>query len=348
MAQCKATANATGERCQRDAIRGGEVCYTHGGGASQVKRAARRRLQESKIQRKLVDLLEHLDAEDGLSDRSPLEVLESAISTADDMSRALEAVVQQLSTWFGVSVSSDGGDEVQAERAELVAAWFGPDRLGDGAPHVATQMLRAWNEQRARLAKLALDAGVDERRVRVTEEQGKFLAEVIRGFTAEALGLVVSQLAPADQGRVREVWEAYTPKLMRFWIMSASNPDYGEGRPVLPPPWVPPAGAVESSPVDGVLVEPDVVDEVEGQAVGEVDAPAIPAESVVSESSPPVVVDPVERVPPVRWRDRPLVSGVVADDDEDAERELQARLAREWAEREAFEEDELRRREIFE
>jgi hypothetical protein len=44
MSQCTATAKSTGERCQRDAIKGAEVCHVHGGAASQVQEKAQERL----------------------------------------------------------------------------------------------------------------------------------------------------------------------------------------------------------------------------------------------------------------------------------------------------------------
>ena len=44
--QCTATAKSTGERCQNDAIKGGTVCYQHGGAAGQVQRKAQERLDK--------------------------------------------------------------------------------------------------------------------------------------------------------------------------------------------------------------------------------------------------------------------------------------------------------------
>jgi Skp family chaperone for outer membrane proteins len=42
--QCTATAKSTGEQCQNDAIKGGNVCWQHGGAASQVQAKAQERL----------------------------------------------------------------------------------------------------------------------------------------------------------------------------------------------------------------------------------------------------------------------------------------------------------------
>ena len=44
--QCTATAKSTGERCQRAAIKGGDVCHVHGGAASQVQEKAQERLNQ--------------------------------------------------------------------------------------------------------------------------------------------------------------------------------------------------------------------------------------------------------------------------------------------------------------
>ena len=66
--QCTATANSTGERCERAAIKGGNVCYVHGGAASQVKKKAQERLDEmadsttATIQSQIKDLEKEYEA----------------------------------------------------------------------------------------------------------------------------------------------------------------------------------------------------------------------------------------------------------------------------------------------
>lgn len=46
MSQCTATAKSTGERCQRPAVKGSNVCYQHGGAAPQVQKKAQERLDQ--------------------------------------------------------------------------------------------------------------------------------------------------------------------------------------------------------------------------------------------------------------------------------------------------------------
>lgn len=69
--RCTAQAKSTGNRCQRPAIKGGTVCYQHGGAASQVQKKAQERLDEmadsvtAELQQRLDDVFQRLDdAED--------------------------------------------------------------------------------------------------------------------------------------------------------------------------------------------------------------------------------------------------------------------------------------------
>jgi len=58
--RCTATANSTGERCQRAAIKGSNVCYVHGGAAKQVKEKAQDRLDEM-ADSVTADMANHVD-----------------------------------------------------------------------------------------------------------------------------------------------------------------------------------------------------------------------------------------------------------------------------------------------
>lgn len=76
MSRCTATAKSTGERCQRPAIKGGTVCYQHGGAAPQVANKAQERLDRmadevtadvAEIVTDLKDLYDDADADDKLA-----------------------------------------------------------------------------------------------------------------------------------------------------------------------------------------------------------------------------------------------------------------------------------------
>jgi len=68
--QCTATAKSTGERCQRPAVKGANVCYQHGGAAEQVQKKAQERLNEmadsvtADLQSRLDDVFARLDDAD--------------------------------------------------------------------------------------------------------------------------------------------------------------------------------------------------------------------------------------------------------------------------------------------
>ena len=80
--QCTATAKSTGERCQRPAIKGSNVCYQHGGAAPQVKQKAQERLDRmadevtadvQAIVKDLVDMYEDADPDDKLAIQSAIK-----------------------------------------------------------------------------------------------------------------------------------------------------------------------------------------------------------------------------------------------------------------------------------
>lgn len=98
----------------------------------------------------------------------PLEALLSRHDEADRMTRALGLLVGGLAL-----PGSDGGDE----------SLYGPDHLGDAAPHVLVRMLGDWSDRHARIAKVLLDHGVDAARLRLQSAQvdalfGAFVAAV--------------------------------------------------------------------------------------------------------------------------------------------------------------------------
>lgn len=226
MAQCSATSKQTGEQCQRVASPGAAVCVSHGAGAPQVKRSARRRLQQEKLQRQLVDLLEDLDIDRG--ERTAADVLASAVGTADDMAAALEVIVHQL----GLIPSTEGAGDGEAREASRddraaakIATLFGPDHLGDGAAHVAAEMLLRWNDQRARLSKVALDAGIDEHRARMAGEVAEQLQEVLQASIGAMRALVAGALPPDVRDVVLRLWDEQQPAILGHHIARVVMPE---------------------------------------------------------------------------------------------------------------------------
>ena len=130
----------------------------HGGSAPQVKAAAARRVALGEVEREAVRLGWSLDVD-------PLDALTEVVREAAANVAAFRSAVEQL----GLRVAEDGG----------VAVPDGRDGRAEARPHVLVVMYAEWLDRLARFAKLALDAGVDERRVRLAEMEGRVLAAVV-------------------------------------------------------------------------------------------------------------------------------------------------------------------------
>jgi len=169
--QCKAH-RRSGEQCGNHAIKGAEVCRMHGGSIPAVKAKAAQRVAEEKAAVKM-----RLFA-------APVEI---------DPAQALLELVQ----WTAGEVRYWRAEVAQiAEEAPATLTWGqtsheegytsgeqgGPfeKNVAEAVPPVAYRMLESAQDRLAKYAAAALRAGVEERRVRLAEDQGAAVAGVIR------------------------------------------------------------------------------------------------------------------------------------------------------------------------
>ena len=141
--RCQAR-TTSGRPCRAHPIRGARVCRVHGGSAPQVRRAAERRLEADTVRIEAARLMD-LEGED----LHPVEHLLHELHRSAALVRVLGGRLGE------VDIVTDRG---------------------------AHPLWRVWTEERdrrAQLASLALRAGAEERRVRIAEEQGTQVAEVI-------------------------------------------------------------------------------------------------------------------------------------------------------------------------
>ncbi len=176
--QCHARAKATGERCRRAAIRGGTVCPVHGGRAPQVVAAAKRRREAAEVEEEVRGLLAFTSFE-GV--RDPLEALARLADESIAFKEALGARVNDLAGQIRYKASGAGTEQLRAEVA-----------LYERALDRTARMLDA-------LAK----SGFEERRVRMSEQQGALVAEVLRRVFArldlsEAQRALVPTVVPEE------------------------------------------------------------------------------------------------------------------------------------------------------
>ena len=190
---CTATAKSTGLRCQRRPMLGSKVCMVHGGKAGQVKAAAARRLAEQAAQQAVRTL--------GLPvDISPTEALLEEVRWTAGHVAWLRSRVQELAEEpTHRRVSFDGEDEDLLETpGQRGALTWGTTKVktgGDDAGTTQEAKPSVWYElytrERTHLIKVcdaAIRAGVEERRVRLAEQQGDLLALAVRRIL-EAFGL---------------------------------------------------------------------------------------------------------------------------------------------------------------
>ena len=110
MSQCTATAKSTGERCQRPAIKGGTVCYQHGGAAGQVQKKAQERLDQM--------------ADDVTADiQSDIKDLQAEYDAADDPDEKL-AILSELRKLWKVILDRTGHGP--SEKREVTGGGGGP------------------------------------------------------------------------------------------------------------------------------------------------------------------------------------------------------------------------------
>lgn len=189
--KCSATAR-TGSRCGNWAIPGASVCRMHGGAAPQVRQAAKVRaasLQAHHVAERMVaragvgvDPIEHLLES---LHRSAALVEVWGVMVAELDARA-EAWADTHGTHRGEigyrSTGPESPDELEvASRDALIVL----NRSGMGTVHPFVAEYTLALERRARFAKLCIDAGVAERQVRIAEQQGALLAQVIRGILTD-------------------------------------------------------------------------------------------------------------------------------------------------------------------
>lgn len=180
--KCRGTSKQSGERCKRWPSPGAEVCVIHGGGASQVKAAAARRVAEAAVQREMTAAVKTL----GLPiDIDPGKALLDEIHWTAGHVQWLRDKVQELegdALVWGKSLHREGvGPE-------------GPVDVSDhkAGPNTWYQLYMAEREHLAKVCSLALKAGIEERKVKLAESQGLLVAEVIRRILG-SLGLSAEQ-----------------------------------------------------------------------------------------------------------------------------------------------------------
>jgi len=182
--QCTATTRS-GSRCKRAAIIGGTVCRMHGGAAPQVEKAAEIRAAKMVAE----DEARRMVARAGV-DADPIEHLLDSLHVAcaqmvvwGSMVAALDAQAQ-LDNGEGLRGELSYVEIIDPDNPDLLDV-RSEDRLITLSPKGTARVhpfVKEYNDaldRRARFAKLCIDAGIAERQVKIAEQQGQLIAQVI-------------------------------------------------------------------------------------------------------------------------------------------------------------------------
>lgn len=208
--------------CSRDRMHGLEVCSMHGGSAKQSRAAATRRNEEAAA----LDAVRTL----GLPiDISPTEALLEEVRWTAGHVQWLRQQVQQLDaepthTATDLTTGEDAGFASPSGRSALVwgttkVKTGGEDRgtTQEAKPSIWYAMYVTERKHLVEVCQAAIRAGVEERKVRLAEQQGDLVAGAIRGIL-EALyaALLAAGLAADVLGRVwSEQVQVIVPRELR-------------------------------------------------------------------------------------------------------------------------------------
>jgi hypothetical protein len=164
---CHAISRRSGTQCRRFPIKGAKVCRFHGGNAPQVRAGAARRIA---IQNATL-LVARLG---GTINIDPLDALLEMVQEAAANVAAYRLAIQEL----GIHVGQDENREGQTGVA-VASSYDDKGGRDPAAPHILVNMYDAERDRLAKYSKMCIDAGVEERRVRLVEAQAQKLGAVV-------------------------------------------------------------------------------------------------------------------------------------------------------------------------
>lgn len=169
-------------------MKGGKVCASHGGASPQAKAAAARRVSEAKAAQSMALFTEAVDI-------NPAEALLELVQWTAGEVRYWRAEVSRI--------AEDDAEALTWGKTQTVEG-VGPQgpvdtETHEAAPPVSYRMLTDAQDRLAKYAAAALKAGVQERQIKLAEDQGMLVAQVIRAILDQL------DLSPDQAAKVPEV-----------------------------------------------------------------------------------------------------------------------------------------------
>lgn len=166
---CSAKSKTSGQQCRKLVTPPATVCRIHGGGSPQVRAAVARKRQHEQAERSVAEFALSRDVE-------PHQALLEALHRWAGMVSYLGSVIGEFESASDLKQLSQG-----SEQFERPAVWV--------------EMYNHALREMAKVAKACVDAGIDERRIRLAEEHGRALDSVLRGVLGDVFDLLGRMLA---------------------------------------------------------------------------------------------------------------------------------------------------------
>lgn len=188
-----------GKPCRAAPLAGQRICRLHGGAAPQSKAKAQERILNAEAAKVLARFGEPVDT-------SPTEALLDAVRwTAGYVGWLREKVAQVESDEaliWGRTKEIDDAVVVGDGRAATLESVTKTTR--EAKPNAWVSLLGEWHDRLVKICTAAIAAGIEERRVRLAEQQGALVADVIRSILAD-LDLTPEQEAEAAKSAPRHL-----------------------------------------------------------------------------------------------------------------------------------------------
>ncbi len=201
---CKAHRKNTNppEPCTKNKMKGTDMCRSHGGAAGpQGKQIERLAFMEA--QGEIATLMRECD----IPDQHPIDGLLEVVRVSGSMVRLLTVKVGELAEDPSVSEVIEENTKTGDLKVKRVAddhAFWGLTKDGEMAPHIYVQLLKIWTERYEKACATALNAGIEERRVRLAEDTADTFFTALSKAVAAA-GLDPDMQAALNQAMAKEL-----------------------------------------------------------------------------------------------------------------------------------------------
>lgn len=172
--------------CTKNPIAGHHVCRSHGGALTKTKVAAAERLAFMSAQGEIAELMRECD----VPEQHPIDGLLEVVRISGSMMRLLTIKVGELREDPAIrEVLVEGRDgALSTKRVAAEDAFWGLNHVGETVPHTYVSLLRVWTERYERACKTALEAGIEERRIRLAEDTSDtFFSALTKAVAAAGL-----------------------------------------------------------------------------------------------------------------------------------------------------------------